>query len=394
VTTPPVVVQKFGGTSVSTLERRRQVVSQVERARGAGYRVTIVVSAMGRRGDPYATDTLLDILRADGGPVHPADYDLMFACGEMISAALMSQTLRRAGIPALGLTAAQAGIFTDSRHLESEVTRVETGRLLALMAEGIVPVVCGGQGVTPGSLDFTTLGRGGSDTSGVVLGVALGARLVEIFTDVEGVMTADPRAVPGARLHRRIGYRSCHELARFGATVIHPRALAAGWRARLPIVVRSTSSGAPGTTIDEPDDEMPVAGIALLPSMRMVSLGSRRLDRLTLEDWERQARVLAVADEASGHLLVGAPADKADALAAALAALEPGVAGDPVDCAWISVVGQPQALAARHADSVIALSAAGCRPPVVERSECRTTFVVDPASASRAVAVLHRQHFG
>ena len=106
-------MQKFGGTSVSTPERRQQVVEHVRRARADGYQVAIVVSAMGRRGDPYATDTLLDLLRSDGGPVAPDDYDLMFTCGEAISAAVMSQALKRAGIPAVGLTAAQARIYTD-----------------------------------------------------------------------------------------------------------------------------------------------------------------------------------------------------------------------------------------------------------------------------------------
>ena len=113
----PILVQKFGGTSVATPERRQQVVGHVRRARLEGYQVAIVVSAMGRRGDPYATDTLLDLLREDGGQVAPADYDLMFTCGEAISAAVMSHALTRAGIPAVGMTSAQARIFTDGVHV-------------------------------------------------------------------------------------------------------------------------------------------------------------------------------------------------------------------------------------------------------------------------------------
>src|SRR5450756_449547 len=124
-----------------------------------------------------------DLLRSDGGPVEPDDYDLMFTCGEAISAAVMSQALKRAGIPAVGLTAAQARIYTDGQHVEASIEEIDTSRLHALMAAGQVPVVTGGQGVARDTLDYTTLGRGGSDTSGVALGVALGACRVDIFTD-------------------------------------------------------------------------------------------------------------------------------------------------------------------------------------------------------------------
>jgi len=218
----PILVQKFGGTSVSSPDRRQQVAAQVRAAIAAGHQVAIVVSAMGRRGDPYATDTLLDLLRGDGGPVDPRDYDLIFTCGEAISVAVMAHTLKRAGVPAVGLTSAQARIFTDGHHVEADIETIDTTRLRALMAAGQVPVVTGGQGVARDSLDYTTLGRGGSDTSGVALGVALGARRVDIFTDVAGVAVVDPRLVPGARMLRRVSYGAC----------TRGRCWRAGWGAR------------------------------------------------------------------------------------------------------------------------------------------------------------------
>src|SRR5450759_1519070 len=284
----PILVQKFGGTSVSTPERRQQVVGHVRRAIADGNRVAIVVSAMGRRGDPYATDTLLDLLRSDGGPVEPDDYDLMFTCGEAISAAVMSQALKRAGIPAVGLTAAQARIYTDGQHVEASIEEIDTSRLHALMAAGQVPVVTGGQGVARDTLDYTTLGRGGSDTSGVALGVALGACRVDIFTDVEGIAVVDPRLVPGARMLTRVSYAAMHELARFGAKVVHPRALMTGWAGRTPVVIRSTFSDAPGTMIGEVEDEAPIVGLALLPAMETVVLPAGAVNTATREAWERR----------------------------------------------------------------------------------------------------------
>jgi aspartate kinase len=384
----PILVQKFGGTSVATADRRAQVVDHVRNARGEGFQVAIVVSAMGRRGDPYATDTLLDLLRADGGPVAPDDYDLMFTCGETISVAVMSQALKRAGIPAAGLTAAQARIFTDGRHVEGHVEAIDTGRLRALMSDGIVPVVTGGQGVARDTLDFTTLGRGGSDTSGVAVGVALGADRVDIFTDVEGVAVVDPRLVPGARLLQRVSYDAMYELARFGAKVVHPRALLAGRDGRVPVVVRSTFSTAPGTTIAGVEDEGPIVGIALLPPMETLVLPPGSVDIASRETWEHHRLVMSVADTCSGDVFIAAGDDKRDELQAAIR--ESGV--EPVRaagrCCWLSVVGSAAALGQRHAGWRALLAAAGVPVQAVEVTGLRVTYVLPEdhrALAARAI---------
>ena len=332
-----ILVQKFGGTSVATPERRGQVVAHVRKALAGGHRVALVVSAIGRRGDPYATDTLLDLLRADGGPVAPEDHDLIFACGEIISVAVMSQALKRAGIPAFGLTAAQAGIYTDGTHREANIEEIDTSRIRDLIAAGTVPVITGGQGVARPSLDFAALGRGGSDTSGVALGVALHAHRVDIFTDVDGVATADPRLVPGARILERISYAAMHELARFGAKVVHPRALLTGWTGRTPVVVRSTFSDAPGTFVGEVEDERELVGLSALPPMDTVALAAGSLSQATRAAWERSRQVMTVVDDGTGEILAGATDDNA----AELHEASQGSLGrvGPVDWALLLVVG-------------------------------------------------------
>jgi aspartokinase len=386
--TRSILVQKFGGTSVSTPERRRQVVGHVRRALEAGHQVVIVVSAMGRRGDPYATDTLLDLLRADGGPVDPGDYDLVFTCGEAISVAVMSQALKRAGIPAVGLTAAQARIFTDGRHVESEVIDIDTGRMREVMASGVVPVVTGGQGVAPKTLDYTTLGRGGSDTSGVAIGAALGASKVEIYTDVDGVAVIDPRLVPDARLLGAVSYAAMYELARFGAKVVHPRALLTGWKSRTPIVVRSTFTDHPGTLVSDVPDDAPVVGVALLSGMETALLAAGAADGPAREGWERRL-VMSIADSHARSILAGAAADKMADLREALGGLPTPVTRWLGGCCWLSVVGEAGALREHLPRLTTLLSQQAIAVYGCEVGDRRCTFVIPEAARERAAALVH-----
>ena len=286
-----ILVQKYGGTSVSTTERRKQVIDHVRRPRDNGYQVAIVVSAMGRSGDPYATDTLLDLLRIDGKNVDKRDYDMVFVCGGTLSAAYMSHLLKLDGIPALGLTGAQAGFITDENHTEANIIDIDTSRIKRHLIMNEVPVVAGCQGASGRNGDFTTLGRGGSDTSGVALGAALNADKVEIFTDVEGVARVDPRLVPRAELLGHIHYNSMLEMARYGAGVVHPRAVRAGMEAGLPVVVRSTFSNNPGTMINAEPDEYPLVGLAKKGPFVVVTL---REDKLGLEMRNRLEKELLV----------------------------------------------------------------------------------------------------
>ncbi|HHY95839.1 MAG TPA: aspartate kinase, partial [Firmicutes bacterium] len=189
-----VLIQKFGGTSVAAPEGRRRVAELVLRVQEAGLRPCVVVSAMGRVPEPYATDSLQALARSEG-QVPARDLDLIMSCGETVSCVVVAATLRAHGIDALPLTGSQAGIITDGTFGQAEVVRVDPARLLHVLEEGRVPVVAGFQGVTETG-EITTLGRGGSDTTAAVLGAALQAEAVEIYTDVEGVKTADPRLEP------------------------------------------------------------------------------------------------------------------------------------------------------------------------------------------------------
>ncbi|MGE5599225.1 MAG: aspartate kinase [Bacteroidota bacterium] len=245
-----LIVQKFGGTSVATPEGRRAVVGKIREAVAAGFTPAVVVSAMGRAGDPYATDTLIGLAAAEGGQPAARELDLLMSCGELISVVVVTQALRVAGLEAVGFTGGQAGIRTDQAYGNARIVEVRPEALLRTLAEGKVAVVAGFQGVT-GDNEVTTLGRGGSDTTAAALGVALHAEVVEIYTDVDGVMTADPRFVAKARPLAVMTYGEICEMAHLGAKVVHPRAVEIAREGRVPLRIRSTFSSSEGTLITD-----------------------------------------------------------------------------------------------------------------------------------------------
>lgn len=245
-----IIVQKFGGTSLNSAASRRKAIGHILRAREDGYHVVVIVSAMGRRGDPYATDTLLDWIKANGNSLTPREQDLLLSCGEIISAATLSSMLQAAQIPSVFLTGREAGIITDSTHGSAQIVAVDPARILEELSANKVVIVCGFQGGTLQG-EITTLGRGGSDTTAAALGVALKAEYVDIFTDVEGIMTADPRIVRDASVLTRITYQELCHLAYQGAKVIHPRAVEIAMQANLPLRVRSTYSDKTGTLVSQ-----------------------------------------------------------------------------------------------------------------------------------------------
>lgn len=390
----PILVQKFGGTSVSTPERRAEAIGHVRRAREAGYQVAIVVSAMGRRGEPYATDTLLDLLRSDRGPVHPRDYDMVFACGELISTVLMAHLLKRKGIPAVGLSGAQAGIYTNGRHTEADILEIDSTRMLAHLARGEVPVIAGCQGVDRTTGDVTALGRGGSDTSGVALGVALHAEKVEIFTDVEGVARANPRMVSGARFLAQISYAKMLEMARYGAGVVHPRSVRAGRDGGVPIIVRSTFLNAPGTTIADVPDEFPILGITSLGPLKTLALGDAKVDPEMRQEWERSRLVMSLEDMSRGVLVLGASPERRAELQA-VRELEGWAYAEPEgEQAWVSMIGERAALLAAERPALDLLAAQGIDVLYGELAELRATFVVAAREEGRSVQMLYQAFVG
>jgi aspartate kinase len=243
-----IAVQKFGGTSLATPETRERVCEMIKSAVNDGFRVVVVVSAMGRENDPYATDTLLKMIRETNNNPSPREIDLLLACGEIISSVLLSNHLKNHGISATALTGEQAGIYTDSNFGNARILYVDSKSILECLEKGIVPVVAGFQGVNELG-ETTTLGRGGSDTTASALGVALGAEIIDIFTDVEGVMTADPRIVHNAKLLDAITYNEICQLTREGAKIVNPRAIEIAMQSGIPLRIRSTFSGSPGTLI-------------------------------------------------------------------------------------------------------------------------------------------------
>ena len=249
-----IIIQKFGGTSVSTEDRRRKVVEKVKNAINEGYFPVIVVSAMGRIGDPYATDTLLSLVDNNFKINNLQAIDMLMCCGEFISSVIMSNTLINEGIDSIPLTGGQAGIVTNDKFSEAELIYTNVENILKIIRQGKVPVVTGFQGVTKDGY-FTTLGRGGSDTSACIIGEALNVEKIEIYTDVDGIMTADPRIVKDAALIPKISYNEIFQLADQGAKVIHPKAVDCARKANIPILIKNTMNNCNGTLINDKGSE-------------------------------------------------------------------------------------------------------------------------------------------
>jgi aspartate kinase len=243
-----ILVQKFGGTSLSSVEARNHVINHIKRALVEQFKLVIVVSAMGRRGDPYATDTLLDWVRLNGDHLSPREQDMILCCGETISAVTLCSLLNAEHMDAVVLNGEQAGIITNNQFGNAQILSVNPERILDLLKQQKVVIVTGFQGATR-EHDFTTLGRGGSDTSATALGVALHAEIVDIFTDVNGVLTADPRIVEDAKPLSYVTFNEICHLAYHGAKVIHPRAVEIAMQANLPVRIRSTFSEDKGTLV-------------------------------------------------------------------------------------------------------------------------------------------------
>jgi aspartate kinase len=246
----PLVVQKFGGTSVGDADRIRAVADHVARTRRAGSDVVVVVSAMGK-----TTDELVR-LAADVSSVQPdREIDMLLSSGERISMSLLCMALAELGVDAVSFTGSQAGMITDTSHTRAKIVEVRGDRLRETLAAGAVPVVAGFQGVST-DREVTTLGRGGSDTTAVALAAALGADACEIYTDVSGVFTTDPRIVPEARKLARVSYEEMQEMAATGGRVLALRSVEFARNHDVPLHVRSSFTWEPGTWVDKEDASM------------------------------------------------------------------------------------------------------------------------------------------
>ena len=244
-----ILVQKYGGTSVADTERIRAVAGRIVQAKRAGQEVVVVVSAMGR-----TTDRLLQQAK-EIAVIPPArELDMLLTSGERISMALLAMAIHELGYTAQSLTGSQAGIITDSMHGRAMIVDITPGRITDGLAAGHIVIVAGFQGVSRDSKDVTTLGRGGSDTTAVALAAALGARVCEIYTDVDGVYTADPRICPSARKLSRLSHEEMLELAACGAGVLQVRSVEYARNHGVDIHVRSSFSFSEGTWIERRED--------------------------------------------------------------------------------------------------------------------------------------------
>lgn len=278
-----IIVQKFGGTSVRDEQSRSHAMSHIKKAIADGYKAVVVVSAMGRKGDPYATDTLLNLAGGGGSKISKREQDLLLSCGETISSVVFTNMLLENGINATALTGAQAGFRTNSEHTNARILDMKCDRLLRELDLVDVVVVAGFQGAAKNG-DVTTIGRGGSDTSAAALGAALNAEWIDIFTDVEGIMTADPRIAENARPLSVVTYTEVCNMAYQGAKVIHPRAVEIAMQAKVPIRIRSTYSESKGTLVtalhreNKGTDikERPVTGIAHVSNVSQIKVFAKK----------------------------------------------------------------------------------------------------------------------
>jgi len=396
-----IIVQKYGGTSVATAEGRKIVARRVQQAVRDGYAVVVVVSAMGRQGEPYATDTLIQLANTASTELAPREMDLLLSCGEIISSVVLAGVLKSAGLPATVLTGGQAGIQTDDHYGSAHILKVEPAPVLERLRQGLVVVVPGFQGVTRAG-DVTTLGRGGSDTTAAALGGALQAEVVEIYTDVDGVKTADPRLVPGARTLSVTTYDEIAQMAHYGAKVVHPRAVEIAMQRRVPLRVRSTfedgmgtlitySLEAAGTSWSELFIDGPVTGVTHVTGLAQVTIHTNEAERSipvfrSLASAGISVDLINVSPEAKRFCMEERRVQQAETILRQMG-LEPAIR---TGCAKVSVVGSGmRGRPGVMATVAEALSAAGVAILQTADSHVTISCLVEAAQLQVAVQALH-----
>jgi aspartate kinase len=400
----PLVVQKFGGSSLANADRIRHVAQRIARERATGVDLVVVVSAMGD-----TTDELLALAHAVAADPDPRELDVLLATGEHESATLVSMALHAIGVKAISLTGAQAGITTDDSHGRARIANVEPRRVRAELERGNVVIVAGFQGQRGAAADLaetTTLGRGGSDTTAVALAAALGADRCQIFSDVRGIFTADPRLVGAARQLASIGYEEMLELAQQGAQVMQARAVELAWINTIVIEVLSSFEDEPGTFIrEDPQVEQrnKVRGLAhdrAVAKVTMVAVPDRPgVARAVFEPLAEAGINVDMIVQNVGHagatdLSFTVPRGdlgRAERVLAPLVA-ELGAEGIVTDAtvAKVSIVGAGLHSAPGYAARMFGtLADAGVNIEMISTSEVRITCVIDEARLAVALDALH-----
>lgn len=395
-------ILKFGGTSLSTEEARRRVLGHIRRELDDSRQVVVVVSAMGRFGDPYATDTLLSLVGREPGRLPPRERDQLAACGEIISASVLCALLHADNVPAVALTGGQAGIRTDQQYGNARIVRIDPGPIERLLAQGKVVVVTGFQGATEDG-DITTLGRGGSDTTATALGAALKAERVDIYTDVDGILTADPRIAPDARPLDVVSYAEICNMARQGAKVVHPRAVEIAAQSHIPLRIRSTFADGEGTLVTaeaaaagRPVGDRHVTGIAHVADITQISVAKADRDAgdVQVSVFRAMARhgisvdFINVTPSGAVYTVFDADADRAIGVLERLGYAPSVVRG----CAKVSVIGGGMnGVPGIMATIVEALTEEGIR--ILQSADSNATIwvLVRQEDMAAAIRALHKQ---
>ncbi len=396
------IVHKYGGTSVGTVEKIKNVAKKVKAVRQKGNKVVVIVSAMG-----HTTDELIDLMDQITKEPHPREYDMLVSTGEQVSAALLSLALQEINCPAISLTGGQAGVETEDIYRKGRIKNIKLKRMEKELKEGKVVVVTGFQGIDSRG-DIITIGRGGSDTSAVAIAAALKADVCDIYTDVDGVYTTDPRIVPDAKKLKTISYEEMLELASLGAQVLHPRSVECAMAYGIKIHLRSSTKDIVGTYIKEGNKmevKKAVRGIALDKDIAKVGI-------LKVPDKPGTAAKLfkALADAKINVDMIiqsvhsqGSEADMAFTVSRSDAnkALEitkkvakvvnaEGAVCDP-DVAKVSIVGTGMISQPGVASKMFsALSTEKINIEMISTSEIKISCVVSAAQGKKAVQVLHK----
>ncbi len=401
-----IVVQKYGGSSLADADRIKEVARRIVESKKAGYDVVVAVSAMGD-----STDNLLDL--AEGvSPLPPArELDMLLTAGERISMALVAMAISDLGFTARSFTGSQAGVITDSVHGRAKIIDVTPGRISTAVDEGHIVIVAGFQGVSQDTKEITTLGRGGTDTTAVALAAALEAEYCEIYTDVDGVFTADPRIVPSARRLEKVSYEEMLEMAASGAKILHLRCVEYARRYQMPIHVRSSFSHKEGTWIAPeqpgatPMEQAIIAGVAHDRSEAKITVvgvpdkvgeAARIFEALAATEVNLDMVVQNVSAAATGLTDISFTLPRSDGQAAmtALAQIQDEVGYDKLlyddHVGKVSLIGAGMrshpGITARF---FAALASAGVNIEMISTSEIRISVIVAENQVDEAVRATH-----
>lgn len=395
----PLIVQKFGGTSVATPEKIQSAARKAIRAQNEGNQVVVVVSAMG-----HQTDHLIELARQVNAEPPAREMDMLLSTGEQVSVALMAMAIHKFDKKAVSLTGAQMGIRTDSSYTKARIKTISTDRIRRLLNEGNIVIAAGFQGIDD-DFNITTLGRGGSDTTAVALAAVLGADACEIYTDVDGVYTTDPRLLPEARQMGLISYDEMLELASLGAGVMHNRSIEFAKKFHVPIRVRSSFSDAPGSMIVSIPESpsVPVCGAALtLDEARLTIKGVLDSPGMSYEIFKRLADRKITVDMIVQNIGMDNRADisftvPSDELRDAQRAIQEAMplvqaSGVTIDdaVAKVSVVGLGMAEQSGVAEKMFAaLAAAGINIQMITTSEIKISCLVQRSAGTQALRAVH-----